>query len=69
MGGESSPAHDARQAKLVEGPGIVCRDAARQDLRLPGVGGRFEPLELSNYLVRAAFARHLSSWLEVLPAQ
>ena len=66
---EAAPADGAGEAKIVEDFGIVVRDAARQDLRFPGVRRSFEALQLLQNFERAVFAEKARVRREVLPAQ
>ena len=45
---------------MVENLRIVIRDAAREDLPLPGVGGSFKALQLPQSFQRAALAEKLA---------
>src|SRR5215472_14198305 len=54
-----SPADCARQAKLVEHLGIVIRNAALEDVALPGICGGFKALYLANRFQSAALAQKL----------
>ena len=66
---QPSPADGAGQAELIEPGGIVIRDAPRQNLALPGIGGNFKSLQLAQNLERGALALHLSARRHMLPAQ
>ena len=66
---EASPAHRARQAKLIERRRIVIVHPRRQDVPLPGVRWNFETLQLTHGLQQSAFAAQLRLRRNVLPAQ
>ena len=66
---KASPTDGAREAKLVEDFRIVVRDAASENLPLPGVGRCFVSLKLAQSFESAALAEKLSGWGDVLPAQ
>ena len=38
-------------------------------MRLPGIGGRLESLQLPDDFEHASFSNHLRAWGDVLPAQ
>src|SRR5882762_31426 len=66
---QASPPDRTRQTKLIEPLGIVIRYPPRENVALPGIGGHFEALQLSQNLESAALAAHLRLRGNVLPAQ
>ena len=66
---EAPPADRAGEAKIIENFGIVIGNAAREDLRFPGIRGRFEALKLLEDFERAVFAEQPRIRRHVLPAQ
>ena len=56
MGRQAAPAHSSRQAKLIKPLGIIVRNAPAQNLPLPGIGGDFKSLQLSQHIERRALA-------------
>src|SRR5712691_7288655 len=69
MGRQAAPADRSGETKLVEQFGLVVRDAAREDLALPGICGGLEALQLLQSFQQAAFAQELRAWRQVLPAE
>src|SRR5216684_2652212 len=66
---ETSPAHRAGEAELVEVLGVVVGNTAREDLAFPRVCRRFEALQLTQSFEQAALAEQLGAWCDVLPAK
>ena len=66
---EATPADCSVETKLIEDFWIVIRDAARQDLALPGVCRSFVALQLAQSFESAAFTEELGSGGEMLPAE
>jgi hypothetical protein len=64
---QPSPSDDPGQAQLIENRGVVSRDAAREQPRLPGVRWGLEALQLPQHFERAALAVHLRTRCNVLP--
>ena len=66
---QASPTNRAGEAKLIKPLGIIIGNAMREYVTLPGVGGNFKSLQLTNDLKRSAFTLQLGSRRDVLPAQ
>src|SRR5947207_14887218 len=63
------PSNCASQTKLVKSFEIVIGNTLREDMPLPRIGWNFEPLQLPYDFESRAFALHLRSRRNVLPAQ
>src|ERR1700686_2687667 len=66
---QTSPAHRASQAELVQPLRIVIGNAPCQDLPLPCIGRDFESLKLTHHFQRGPLTLNLCSWSHVLPAE
>ena len=66
---ESAPSDSASQAELIQDFGIVVGDSPFEDLRFPGICGRFKALQLLARFEGPPFAEKLRARSGMLPAQ
>ena len=66
---QPSPTDRSGKAELVQPLGIVVRNASAENVPLPGTGGNFKSLQLSQHVERGAFSLHLTPGRDMLPAQ
>src|SRR5512133_2015328 len=66
---QTSPAHCPGQAQTVQHCRIVAPHSPPKDLAFPRICGHLKPLQLPEYIQRAALAQYLRSRSDMLPAQ